>query len=91
MRTCFYLIPALISKYQYCSNYLGVPVNKTDDWCLETKNGYITKMKLGGIKLLLDVWDFLLVFRGRKQNDGGHPTSLRDARGENKFIGIRSR
>ena len=41
--------PALISKYQYCSNYLGVPVNKTDDWCLETKNGYITKMKLGGI------------------------------------------
>lgn len=39
----------LISKYQYASNYLGVPVEKTDDWCFETKNKVITKLKLGGI------------------------------------------
>lgn len=38
----------LISKYQYTSNYLGVPVDKTDDWCFETKNKVITKLKLGG-------------------------------------------
>lgn len=38
----------LISKYQYTSNYLGVPVESTDDWCFETKNGVITKIKIGG-------------------------------------------
>lgn len=41
--------PSLIRKYQYTSNYLGVPVDKTDDWCFETKNGVITKLKVGGI------------------------------------------
>jgi CTP:phosphocholine cytidylyltransferase-like protein len=41
--------PKLISKYQYDSNYLGVPVEVTDDWCFETKNGVITKLKVGGI------------------------------------------
>ncbi|MCL2764395.1 MAG: sugar phosphate nucleotidyltransferase [Treponema sp.] len=41
--------PALITKYQYSSNYLGVPVERTDDWCFETRNGIITKIKLGGI------------------------------------------
>ncbi len=41
--------PHLISKYQYASNYLGVPVEKTDDWCLETKNNIITALKQGGI------------------------------------------
>lgn len=38
----------LITKYQYASNYLGVPVEKTDDWCFETKNKVITKLKIGG-------------------------------------------
>lgn len=40
--------PKLITKYQYTSNYLGVPVETTDDWCFETKNGVITKLKIGG-------------------------------------------
>ena len=40
--------PALIQKYQYCSNYLGVPVEVTDDWCLYSKNGIITKVVVGG-------------------------------------------
>lgn len=39
----------LITKYQYTSNYLGVPVDKTDDWCFETKNRIITKVKVGGL------------------------------------------
>ena len=39
---------SLITKYQYTSNYLGVPVEVTDDWCLETKNRIITKLKIGG-------------------------------------------
>ena len=38
----------LICKYQYASNYLGVPTERTDDWCFETRNGIITKMGVGG-------------------------------------------
>ena len=41
--------PALITKYQYRSNYLGIPVERTDDWCLTTKRGIVTKIGLGGI------------------------------------------
>lgn len=40
--------PNLIQKYQYSSNFLGVPVKTTDDWCAETKNNIITKLKVGG-------------------------------------------
>lgn len=40
--------PELIRKYQYTSNYLGVPVDVTDDWCFETKNRVITKVNVGG-------------------------------------------
>lgn len=40
--------PDLITKYQYTSNYLGVPVEMTDDWCLQTKNQVVTKMSIGG-------------------------------------------
>jgi CTP:phosphocholine cytidylyltransferase-like protein len=40
---------ALITKYQYYSNYLGVPTGHTDDWCFETdRDGVITKIKVGG-------------------------------------------
>ena len=38
----------LIRKYEYQSNFLGRYVEVTDDWCLETKNGIITKEKVGG-------------------------------------------
>ncbi len=40
--------PKLIKKYQYNSNYLGVPVEKTDDWCFYTENQKIVKMAIGG-------------------------------------------
>ena len=40
--------PGLISKYQYTSNYLGVPAERTDDWCFETRNGIITRVRVGG-------------------------------------------
>lgn len=41
--------PVLITKYQYTSNYLGVPVKVTDDWCLTTnKNGVVTNISIGG-------------------------------------------
>jgi CTP:phosphocholine cytidylyltransferase-like protein len=42
--------PNLIRKYEYSSNFLGKYVDVTDDWCLEVKNGIITKEKVGGYK-----------------------------------------
>jgi CTP:phosphocholine cytidylyltransferase-like protein len=44
----YLLNPGLIRKYQYTSNYLGVPAERTEDWCFETRNGIITRMRVGG-------------------------------------------
>lgn len=41
--------PKLITKYQYSSNYLGVPVEKTDDWCLYMDGDRIKKIGVGGL------------------------------------------
>ena len=42
--------PQLITKYQYNSNYLAVPTEKTDDWCFQTdSNGVIKKLTVGGV------------------------------------------
>ena len=41
--------PELITKYQYSSNYLGFYVERSDDWCIDVENGYITGIGLGGI------------------------------------------
>ena len=41
--------PGIIRKYEYSSNFLGIPVERSDDWCLYTdKNGYIVKQCVGG-------------------------------------------
>lgn len=41
--------PTLIKKYQYSTNYLGVPVDETDDWCFKTNSqNVIKKMSIGG-------------------------------------------
>ncbi len=40
--------PNLITKYQYSSNYLGIPVEHTDDWYFYTKDGYIAGGGFGG-------------------------------------------
>lgn len=40
----------LIRKYEYESNFLGIPIERTDDWCLVTNNsGIITEEKIGGL------------------------------------------
>lgn len=41
--------PKIIQKYQYSSNYLAIPVERTDDYCLHTENGIIKETALGGI------------------------------------------
>lgn len=41
--------PKLITKYQYSSNYLGVPTEKTDDWCLYMDGNRIKRISVGGV------------------------------------------
>lgn len=41
---------ALIRKYEYESNMLGIPVDRSDDWCLMTDgSGVITQETIGGL------------------------------------------
>ncbi|MBQ7561733.1 MAG: NTP transferase domain-containing protein [Synergistaceae bacterium] len=41
--------PELIKRYQYQSNILGFFCERTDDWCLEVENGFITSQQVGGL------------------------------------------
>lgn len=40
--------PAIFKKYHYTSNCLGVPVEKTDDWCVISENGRAKQLVKGG-------------------------------------------
>lgn len=40
--------PEIITKYQYSSNFLGVPVEHTEDWVFYTENGYIQGVGMVG-------------------------------------------
>lgn len=40
--------PGLITRYQYSSNYLGIAVDRTDDWCFDADDdGVITNLAKG--------------------------------------------
>ena len=42
--------PKIIRKYNYRSNVLGIPKDRTDDWCLTVdKDGCVTEEKVGGL------------------------------------------
>ncbi|MCI8469172.1 MAG: NTP transferase domain-containing protein [Eggerthellaceae bacterium] len=41
--------PELITRYQYESNYVAFPVERTDDWCFTARRGVIDSMAVGGI------------------------------------------
>lgn len=40
--------PDIIRKYEYSTNYLGMKVDVTDDWCFYTKKGFISELAVGG-------------------------------------------
>lgn len=50
----------LITKYQYSSNYLGMAVKLTDDWCFVGNTDKITKTLYRRKELSPYVWYFLL-------------------------------
>lgn len=51
--------PEIIRKYEYATNYCGIKVDVTDDWCFHTKKGYITKLGVGG-KIVIR-WSVFLI------------------------------
>lgn len=40
--------PKILKKYHYTSDFLAIKKERTDDWCVEVKDGIITKEKVGG-------------------------------------------
>lgn len=40
--------PKLIKRYQFRSNYLGIPMERSDDWCFEVSRGLIRRVRVGG-------------------------------------------
>lgn len=53
--------PAILQKYHYASNFLGIPMVRSNDWCFTVENGVITEQKIGGIDCYQEVgisyWD----------------------------------
>lgn len=45
----------LIQKYHYSSNFLGIKMDRSDDWCFEVKDGIIKNQKVGGEKVYQEV------------------------------------
>ena len=41
--------PAIIKKYHYASEFMGIPVERSDDWCFTLKDGRIVEQKVGGL------------------------------------------
>lgn len=47
--------PDVITPYHYSSDYLGIEMEKTDDWCFLTQNGIIRDWKIGGTNCYQEV------------------------------------
>ena len=53
--------PSIVTKYHYTSDFLGIHMERSDDWCFTVKNGLITEQKVGGLDVYQEVgisyWD----------------------------------
>ena len=47
--------PKIITRYHYCSDFLAIKKDRSDDWCFEVKDGIITQQKIGGF----DCWQMV--------------------------------
>lgn len=45
----------IIKKYQYTSNTLAIPRERTDDWCFMVKDNVITSQQIGGINCYQEI------------------------------------
>ena len=53
--------PALIRRYEFAPNFLGIKMERSDDWCFDVRDGVIVKQKIGGLNCWQEVgisfWD----------------------------------
>ena len=53
--------PKIIKKYHYTSDFLGIPVERSDDWCFTVKDGEIVEETMGGLNCYqmvgISYWD----------------------------------
>ncbi len=53
--------PAIVKKYHYKSNFLGIKKQRSDDWCFTAPDGIITSQTVGGLDCYQEVgisyWD----------------------------------
>jgi len=53
--------PAIVKRYHYTSDFLGIPMARSDDWCFTVRNGIIREQKIGGTDCFQEVgisyWD----------------------------------
>ena len=40
--------PALVRKYEFETNFLGIPMRRSDDWCFQVEGGTIRALDIGG-------------------------------------------
>lgn len=40
--------PSVVRRYQYRSNYLAIPMERSDDWCFHVSDGIIERVSVGG-------------------------------------------
>ena len=41
--------PSIVKKYHYTSEFLAIPIERSDDWCFTVKDGVIVEQKIGGL------------------------------------------
>ncbi len=49
--------PKIIRKYHYCSNFLAIRKERSDDWCFRVRDGVIIEEKVGGEGS--DIWQMV--------------------------------
>ena len=79
--------PALICKYQYCSNYLGVPVDVTDALVLQNEKRDYHKALRRRNKLPSYVRNFVLERAGRNAPCGTYRAGLQFPRRKRALLG----
>lgn len=53
--------PGALCKYHYTSDFLGIPMERSNDWCFTVKDGIIRGLEMGGLDCYQEVgisyWD----------------------------------
>ena len=47
--------PKIVRKYHYTSNFLGIKMERSDDWCFTAPDGIITSQTVGGLNCYQEV------------------------------------